>query len=56
MRAAITLLLALLVPPASGLPDPENGSPALPGGRNRLDGEKSPYLLQHRDNPIWWYP
>nr|MCU0253926.1 thioredoxin domain-containing protein [Acidobacteriota bacterium] len=25
-------------------------------GRNRLGAEKSPYLLQHRDNPVWWYP
>ncbi len=24
--------------------------------RNRLKGEKSPYLLQHADNPVHWYP
>ncbi|MBI5597175.1 MAG: thioredoxin domain-containing protein [Elusimicrobia bacterium] len=23
---------------------------------NRLSGEKSPYLLQHADNPVDWYP
>ena len=23
---------------------------------NRLKGEKSPYLLQHADNPVEWYP
>jgi uncharacterized protein YyaL (SSP411 family) len=23
---------------------------------NRLGGESSPYLLQHRDNPVDWYP
>jgi len=23
---------------------------------NRLAGEKSPYLLQHKDNPVDWYP
>ena len=23
---------------------------------NRLKGEKSPYLLQHADNPVDWYP
>ncbi len=23
---------------------------------NRLGNEKSPYLLQHKDNPVWWYP
>ena len=22
---------------------------------NRLGKEKSPYLLQHKDNPVWWY-
>ena len=22
--------------------------------RNHLSKEKSPYLLQHRDNPVWW--
>jgi len=25
-------------------------------GKNRLAGESSPYLLQHRDNPVDWYP
>jgi len=25
-------------------------------GRNRLDQESSPYLLQHKDNPVHWYP
>ncbi len=24
--------------------------------RNRLDRETSPYLLQHRDNPVHWQP
>lgn len=24
--------------------------------RNRLDGETSPYLLQHKDNPVHWQP
>ena len=23
---------------------------------NRLAGERSPYLLQHKDNPVDWYP
>ena len=23
---------------------------------NRLAGETSPYLLQHADNPVEWYP
>ncbi len=25
-------------------------------GTNRLASEKSPYLLQHKDNPVYWYP
>ncbi|GAB4367817.1 MAG: thioredoxin domain-containing protein [Acidobacteriota bacterium] len=24
--------------------------------RNNLDRESSPYLLQHKDNPVWWQP
>ncbi|MDQ7087760.1 MAG: thioredoxin domain-containing protein [Acidobacteriota bacterium] len=24
-------------------------------GRNHLGSEKSPYLLQHKDNPVWWH-
>ena len=27
-----------------------------PASRNRLGGEKSPYLLQHAGNPVDWYP
>ena len=23
---------------------------------NRLNSQKSPYLLQHSENPIWWQP
>jgi uncharacterized protein YyaL (SSP411 family) len=26
------------------------------GFSNRLAGEKSPYLLQHAENPVYWYP
>src|SRR4051812_18402030 len=25
-------------------------------GHNLLSREKSPYLLQHKDNPVWWRP
>jgi uncharacterized protein YyaL (SSP411 family) len=25
-------------------------------GKNLLEHEKSPYLLQHKDNPVWWHP
>jgi uncharacterized protein YyaL (SSP411 family) len=31
-------------------------SQPAPPGRNRLRFEKSPYLLQHKDNPVDWYP
>lgn len=30
--------------------------PAGSNGRNRLAKERSPYLLQHADNPVDWYP
>jgi uncharacterized protein YyaL (SSP411 family) len=38
------------IPGSKGLP-PDGGS-----DHNRLIFEKSPYLLQHADNPIDWYP
>ena len=28
----------------------------LPAGRNRLGEETSPYLRQHKDNPVQWWP
>ena len=28
----------------------------IPGALNRLQHEKSPYLLQHAANPVDWYP
>src|SRR6266404_6877993 len=30
--------------------------PANPAHTNRLAGEKSPYLLQHANNPVDWFP
>ena len=33
-----------------------NGSSLLTMTRNRLGQETSPYLLQHRDNPVRWQP
>ena len=30
--------------------------PSVASSENRLAEEKSPYLLQHRDNPVDWYP
>lgn len=33
-------------------PDSDN----TPRSKNRLGGEQSPYLLQHAENPVDWYP
>ena len=35
------------------VPEPHN-APAL--RENRLAGETSPYLLQHKHNPVEWWP
>ena len=35
---------------------PETAGSTLSPPRNRLSDEPSPYLLQHADNPIAWYP
>ncbi len=32
------------------------GAPTPPGAQNRLAQEASPYLRQHADNPVDWYP
>ena len=45
--AAIALLGALMTHASSTDP---------PTGKNHLAGSKSPYLLQHADNPVDWYP
>src|SRR6476660_1506517 len=34
----------------------QQSSPASPSHTNRLAQETSPYLLQHRHNPVDWYP
>ncbi len=34
----------------------EKPRPEVPVGQNRLALEKSPYLRQHADNPVDWYP
>lgn len=28
----------------------------MPNTKNLLGAEKSPYLLQHQNNPVWWHP
>jgi uncharacterized protein YyaL (SSP411 family) len=40
-------------------PVPERYRPAVPWGAvgmNKLGDQSSPYLLQHKDNPVDWYP
>jgi len=34
----------------------DTSSPSGNSERNHLAGETSPYLLQHRDNPVHWWP
>ena len=38
------------------MPRDQSGRSEQKGQRNRLSEEKSPYLLQHADNPVDWYP
>ncbi len=42
-------------PPPTDAP-PSEATPPPEAGRNRLATETSPYLLQHADNPVDWYP
>ena len=41
---------------ATGAPPAEAMKSEAPRPENRLAKEKSPYLLQHRHNPVDWYP
>src|SRR5215813_4955721 len=38
------------------MPLPQSRSPGVVMDRNRLGEETSPYLLQHKDNPVHWQP
>jgi uncharacterized protein len=38
------------------MPLPQTRSPGVVMDRNRLGEETSPYLLQHKDNPVHWQP
>ena len=49
MDTPLSLILPTLAVSAGG---PKETAPTL----NRLQSEKSPYLLQHADNPVDWYP
>ncbi len=50
MTIALAAICALGCAGASG-----GGNQETKMGHNRLGNEKSPYLLQHKDNPVWWY-
>jgi hypothetical protein len=50
----LTLGLAAAVEPEATEKDAMNQ--AKPNQQNRLANEKSPYLLQHKNNPVNWYP
>jgi len=52
--AFLPILVFLLVGCNSSTTD--TSQPASASGKNRLAGEQSPYLLQHADNPVHWYP
>jgi uncharacterized protein YyaL (SSP411 family) len=55
LLAGPILLIVSCTPPS--LPDNAQPESSLTAEyRNRLAFEKSPYLLQHADNPVDWYP
>jgi len=57
MRAALPLLTCVLLAFASGPACSEDApSKKKPVKENRLAKERSPYLRQHRHNPVDWYP
>ncbi|MEM7146293.1 MAG: thioredoxin domain-containing protein [Verrucomicrobiota bacterium] len=51
----LPLILLATSAPAPAAEDDPNAAPPSPS-LNRLATEKSPYLLQHADNPVDWYP
>ena len=53
MRLLPALILALYFCSCDPAPSADDGPPP---GRNHLAGQQSPYLLQHAENPVDWYP
>lgn len=52
----LSIMLPLAAATSAGCAgDPDEGAGVIPEGQNRLALEKSPYLLQHKDNPVNWY-
>ena len=67
LPVSFILVLVMVTPSGckSGFPEDEtpgarretvSTTKQMAGGRNRLAEETSPYLLQHADNPVDWYP
>jgi uncharacterized protein YyaL (SSP411 family) len=58
LRTVAPALAGLLAVGACAGESPAEEDPPVtaPAARNRLAGETSPYLLQHADNPVDWYP
>ena len=52
-QEVVYLAKAWVIVPVSALPAPD---PVTRTATNRLAAETSPYLLQHADNPVHWYP
>ena len=52
----LSIMLPLVAAIAAGCTGhTREGVGVIPEGQNRLALEKSPYLLQHKDNPVDWY-
>jgi uncharacterized protein YyaL (SSP411 family) len=57
LTGAVALLLALVVAlPAGAQETPGSTQPPAKGGGWRLAESQSPYLREHADNPVEWYP
>ncbi len=58
LTAAVVLVAPMQIEAgsASGQTVSAAGERLPPAGKNRLAFESSPYLLQHADNPVDWYP
>ena len=52
----ITIVLALFLGATMTHASDAGGTSPAATKKNRLAAEKSPYLLQHADNPVDWYP
>ncbi len=54
IRHFLYLLIVTVLASCSG--QTQNRMNSIPEGKNRLANATSPYLLQHADNPVDWYP